>query len=497
MKLNRRKMKGTDEMIVETTKGKIEGVYENGMIAFKGIPYAKPPVGKLRFKAPVPVDNWNDTINANHFGPRCLQTKEQEYKDNLEYSEDCLNLNIWTPTTGGEKKPVIFYIHGGGHISGANSDEFFDGQHLIRDKEAVMVAPNYRLGAWGYLYLGELLGEEYEDSGNCGLLDQLIALKWVNENISAFGGDPHMVILMGQSAGAKSVANLMVTPNAKGLFHRAILQSGATQCIRDRHTATKLALYTLEALGLTEITAREILNKSGEEILKAQELAYHKVNTGHLFGPVLDGKTIKESPEEYIQSGKMGNLPVLIGFNKEELFFSNPDINKYEEEVKEILQKTYGLNWAFVYEKYVKYCSKIPSPIAFDQIQTDCVYGNATSALTQLLSANGAMVWSYRWDYGGNGKASHFSEMPYIFGYTMEESMKGYDKKDQALAELMNETWMAFIMTGNPENQYLRKWYPCTMSEMGYRMHLDKVCHLEQINLHSYMEGFPMQVIKL
>jgi para-nitrobenzyl esterase len=212
------------------------------------------------------------------------------------------------PDSDTKKRPVVFYIHGGGHFSGANSDTFFDGPHLIRDKEAIMVAPNYRLGALGYLYLKDYLGEEYADSGNCGLLDQICALKWVHDNIEAFGGDKDNVILMGQSAGGKSVANLMVTPAAKGLFRRAIIQSGATQCIRDMHTASKLASVMMKELGLKKANAEEILTMDGEKIIEAQKRAYKQINAGHLFGPVLDGRTILETPEEYVKNGKIGEF---------------------------------------------------------------------------------------------------------------------------------------------------------------------------------------------
>ena len=168
-------------MIIETKSGKVEGYPENGMIAFKGIPFAEAPVGKLRFKPPVPAAPWNGILKADKYGKRSLQTQEQGYCDEIGFSEDCLNLNVWIPDSSATKRPVIFYIHGGGHFSGANSDPFFDGPHLIKDREAVMVAPNYRLGALGYLYLKDYLGDEYADSGNCGLLDQILALRWVHD----------------------------------------------------------------------------------------------------------------------------------------------------------------------------------------------------------------------------------------------------------------------------------------------------------------------------
>lgn len=485
-------------MIIETKSGKVEGYPENGMIAFKGIPFAKPPVGELRFKPPVPAEPWEGVYKADKYGKRSLQTEEQGYCDEIGFSEDCLNLNIWIPEREGNKRPVIFYIHGGGHFSGANSDTFFDGPHLIQGREAVMVAPNYRLGALGYLYLKEFLGEEYADSGNCGLLDQLLALKWVHENIEAFGGDKNKVILMGQSAGAKSAANLMVTPAAKGLFHRAIMQSGATQCIRDTHTATRLAEIILKELGLKKANAGEILSMDGEKIIEAQKRAYQQVNIGHLFGPVLDGRTILETPEDYIQEGKVGDIEVLIGYNRQELYYSDPEKEKTEEEVVQAFRAAYGSNWKLALERYRQFCKTESTAEAFDHVQTEFVYGNATLRLTQLLAANGVKTWSYLWNFTGNKTPYHFTEMPYIFNYSAEESEgKGYDRQDAAYCALMNETWMSFILNGNPENVLLPKWLPCTTSEMGYRMYFEERPHLEQFNLRSYYLKLPMQVIRL
>ncbi|WP_196803017.1 carboxylesterase/lipase family protein [Butyrivibrio sp. MC2013] len=499
-------------IIVNTSCGRIEGYEENGMIAFKGIPFAKAPVGELRFKPPVAVEPWEGIYKADHFGKRSLQTGEQEYSDDLGFSEDCLDLNIWIPrekSKSGQQAadegalkegglPVIFYIHGGGHCSGANSDRFFDGPHLIRNRKAIMVAPAYRLGALGYLYLRDYLGEEYADSGNLGLLDQLLALKWVHENIAAFGGDPDMVILMGQSAGAKSVANLMVTPAAKGLFKRAILQSGACQCIRDTQTASKLTRIILEELGLTRATASRILTIDGEEIIKAQEKAYKRINFGHIFGPVLDGRTISESPEDYIREGKLGSIEVLIGYNRKELYFSDPARGKSREEAAEAFKMCYGLYAKHAMDAYEEYL-KTEDPVeAFDHVQSEFIYGNGTLRLTQLLADNGVRTWSYLWNFEGNTIPYHFTEMPYIFGYSEKDAPgRGYAMEDMNYSLLMNETWMSFILTGDPENVLLPKWPPCETGEMGYRMYFEEKPHLEQFRLHSYWSGMPMQVIKL
>lgn len=484
-------------MIIETGYGKVEGSKENSMYVFKGIPFAEAPVGRQRFKAPVPVKPWTGVMKADHFGKRAIQTGEQGYKDDLGFSEDCLNLNIWIPDTQEKKRPVIFYIHGGGHFSGANSDRWFDGSHLIRNREAVMVAPNYRLGAFGYLYLGEILGEEYADSGNLGLLDQLLALRWVHDNIAAFGGDPDNVILMGQSAGGKSVANLLVTPAAKGLFKRAVIQSGSVQCIRDPHTATQIARTILRVLGI-ENEPERLIDLCSDAILEAQRQAYEIHDRSHMFGPVIDGRTLLEKPEKYIASGKLDNIDVLLGYNKEELCYSGQGQERQEDETIKAFKKSYGLLWEIAYRKYKEYEKETSTAQAFDMVQTMWVYGNAAISLTQLLAASGCRVWSYRWDYGiSGGRAQHFSEMPYLFGYILDPLFEHYNPAEEEMAERMNKTWMNFIMTGSPENELIPDWYPCTTSEMGYRMYFDGQTHLDQFNLRSYYQEAPMQVIKL
>ncbi len=484
-------------MIVNTSTGKVEGVQERNMIVFKGIPYAQPPINKLRFQAPVPAFPWLGVYKADQFGKRALQTHEQEYQDEIDFSEDCLHLNIWTPAIDERKRPVVFYIHGGGHFSGSNSDRWIDGMHLIGASDAVMVAPNYRLGGMGYLYLGEILGKEYEDSGNCGLLDQILALTWVRSNIAAFGGDPDRITLMGQSAGGKSVANLLVTPSVKGMFRGAIIQSGSVQCIRDKQTATQIAKMMIRQLGIVN-TPEEILCKSGQEIMEAQKILYEVVDRAHMFGPVIDGKTITEKPEEYIEAGNITNIPIMIGYNRDELCYCKEGEERPEEESIAAFKKSYGLHWEVVYRKYCEYKKENTSAKAFDRTQTLCVYENAAISLTQLLSNAGNKVWSYRWDYGiRGGPSQHFSEMPYIFQYIEEVDNERYTEEEAAMAKRMNQTWLKFICEGNPQNERIPTWYPNTTSEMGYRMYFDRITHMEQFNLRSNYQEFPMQVIKL
>ncbi|MGO4547211.1 carboxylesterase/lipase family protein [Paenibacillus sp. 2TAB23] len=479
-------------MIVETRHGKVRGYADNDMHVFKGIPYAKAPMGQLRFKPPVMIENWEGTWDATVNGNRAMQ---QCRKEGYFYSEDCLNLDIWTPAADNKKRPVIFFIQGDGLFENSSSNDFADGHRLIQGREAVLVSLNYRLGAFGYLYLGDIVGDQYAESGNCGLLDQICALQWVRNNIAAFGGDPETIILMGHST-----ANLMVTPRAQGMFCRAIIQSGGVQCIRDHVTATALAKYVLESClrqsnGHTE--AEWLQSMCAEELLAGQIKAYERISRGHLFGPVIDGLVIVESPESFISSDTFISVPVLIGYAKDELTPVCVDLDFKEEAVPKKLFYSYGDNSDYLFGKYLEFREQLHPSIAFGKLQTQYIYGDASISLTQLLAENGCEVWCYRWDFTGNSLPNHSSEIPYIFGISDREWEKGYRQEHTFMAAIMNKTWMTFILTGNPNHPELPNWPSCSSGEIGYRILLDEKCYVEPIHLHAYDKRFPMQVIQL
>lgn len=481
-------------MIVETAAGRVKGLQEGRLSVFKGIPYAEPPVGGLRFKPPVPAAAWDGVYDATSCGNRAMQ---QQREAGYTYSEDCLNLNIWTPGTDGRKRPVIFFIHGGGHIEGSSSDPSITGERLIRDKEAVFVSVNYRLGAFGYLYLGQLLGREYAESGNCGLLDQLCALRWVRENIAAFGGDPGHVTLMGQSAGAKSAASLMVLPAAQGLFHGVILQSGGVQCIRDAVTASSLADLVMEALGAGGAQAGNILGMPAEAILAGQLKACGEVASVHLFGPVIDGVVVRETPEQYILSGRLQDMPVLIGYAASELMPEHEDDSFNPDSVAGTLDQTYGDNGDYLKGIYRKYCTVMKPSLAFGRLQTWYMYGNACLALTRLLAENGAKVWCYRWDFAGRTLPAHASELPYLFDRPDTQSEDGYLPGHAWMSQMMHESWMSFALEGDPNTPLLPGWPVCGPGEQASRMILDAAPHLEALDLHGDDGQFPQQVIRM
>src|SRR3712207_215533 len=264
---------------VMTAVGEVAGELGDGVHVFRGIPYARPPVGELRFRPPQPPEPWAGARPATAFGSIAMQSPSP--LENLfgaaerpSMSEDCLYLNIWTPGLDGARRPVMVWIHGGAFVTGSGSTPWYDGTRFAARGDVVVVTLNYRLGAFGFLHLADLIGESFVGSGNAGILDQAAALAWVRDNIAAFGGDPENVTIFGESAGAMSVGTLLALPAARGLFQRAILQSGAASNAMSRERANEVAGRLLEALGIPREKSETIRDVPARDLLAAQGRVY-------------------------------------------------------------------------------------------------------------------------------------------------------------------------------------------------------------------------------
>jgi len=264
--------------IAETKTGKIEGTKEGGLNVFKGIPYAAPPVGKRRWLSPSPVEPWSGVRQAQSFGTIAPQNPAPVELDITNYcyveepqSEDCLYLNVWSPGIDNARRPVLFWIHGGGFADWSGSQPIYDGSTLLGRGNAVLVTINYRLGSLGFLNLDEITGGRIPSTGNEGLLDQVAALEWVRDNIAAFGGDPDNVTIFGLSAGGMSVGALLGLPAAKGLFHKAIPQSGAASTAIRQDQAAQVAEQFLDILGVSASDVNALRSFTVEQLLKAQQ----------------------------------------------------------------------------------------------------------------------------------------------------------------------------------------------------------------------------------
>jgi len=331
--------------VVKTDKGYIKGLSEDGIAVFKGVPYAAPPVGALRFKPPVEHGVWKDTLSAQKFGSVATQNSGKKVMG----SEDCLSLNIYTPHIDHQKRAVLVWVHGGSMTAGAGKGQ---NGHAFTDKDDIVtITINYRLGVFGFMYLGDA-DKSYATSGNNGTLDCIMALSWIKQNIAAFGGDPDRVTIMGESAGAKLISAVLVSPKSKGLFQQYIAESGSVQCIRDTVTAKYERLRVVGALGNGHYNVQTLLKLPADSLMKAQAVACSGIGGNSFFGPVEDGVIIKGDPYQYAVGKNMPRIKALIGTNKVEaaLFMSGDDQLQHPDAA--ILKSLFGDNYPMVYKAY-------------------------------------------------------------------------------------------------------------------------------------------------
>ncbi|CAG7609273.1 Para-nitrobenzyl esterase [Paenibacillus solanacearum] len=462
-------------MIINTSTGQVRGVQEGNLYIFRGIPYAEAPIAERRFLPPLPKQPWDGILEASRFGPKSYQP----VKDQREQSEDCLSLNIWTSGVEQANRPVLVHIHGGGFVNGSGA-EFFGTTFAERD-HIVCVSLNYRLGALGFLYLGDLLGDAYQTSGNNGILDIAAALTWIKENISRFGGDPNRITVSGVSAGAKCASTLLTVSAAQGLFHQIIARSGNTQSIRDTRTANLITLRLLDQLGIPHKEAHRLLTLPAQTILEAQD------NSLHTFGPVRDGRAIPTEPIAAVLGKLSRSIPLLLGTNKDEAvsFLSNTIGLKMQNE--DVLHSLFGTNSGLVLDAYRKAALLKPAEEAWKDTLTDCFYRIAAVRLAEMAAEQGQPVWLYRFEYAGVQGAVHGAEGPFVNDANPAEGKE--------LAHRMHAAWAAFIRSGKPMAEGLPEWPAFTLSERS-TMILDQECRLEREPDLSD-NRFPMQVIQL
>ncbi|TSD64899.1 carboxylesterase family protein [Inquilinus sp. KBS0705] len=450
--------------IVRTTGGKISGSVnaDASVVAFKGIPFAAPPVGNLRWKAPQPVSPWLGVKACTDFGPSPMQTVPTPFGVYTEeflikkepISEDCLYLNVWTGAKSAiEKRPVLVWVYGGGFVSGGTNVPIYDGEALAK-KGVILVSVPYRVGIVGFLAHPELTKESpNHTSGNYGILDLVASLKWVQKNIAAFGGDPANVTIAGQSAGAFAVNYLVVSPLAKGLFQRAIAESGASM-LPGPLGGTDLA--EAEANGVK--TARLLNAKSLAELrnLPAEQLL--KQNN---FRPIIDGYVLPQTPSSAFAANKENQVPVLTGWNEDDAFIGGI---KNAADYTEGIKKRFGAKAAEVLKLY-------PGSIDADaersqiRLSRDGMFGIQNYSWANAQSAKGkAKVYLYRFTrrmpateafkkYG----AFHTGEVAYVFN-DLKFVNRPFEPVDQELANTMSTYWVNFAKTGNPNGPGLPEW---------------------------------------
>lgn len=464
--------------VVETASGPVRGEHDpvSGITVFRGIPFAKPPVGSLRWKAPQAAEAWEEVRDCTAFGPSCPQPAGgivQSIKG--PQSEDCLYLNVWVKQGGEsdkEKRPVMVWIHGGGFSIGSGSQSQYDGRAFAADG-AVVVTINYRLGPFGFLAHPALSKESPQGvSGNYGMLDQIAALKWVQANIGSFGGDAGNITIFGESAGAVSVGCLLASPLAEGLFHRAILQSGSaamTQTLGgDVETSAEGAgIQVARQLDIASPdsdsaeTAASLRKIPAEDLLKAANPRVGLFGKGEQFWPCIDGYVLPESPIDAVAAGHHHDVPVMLGTNADEgtLFLRQIPV-KRPLGYRLFVHTLFGSGSDRVREMFPAGTEDEVRP-ALDKLITVATFVTSARRLARALEAQSSPVWLYHFtrvspaaEKSGMG-ATHGAEIFYVF-----KNLPLYvrDKKDQEVSETMHGAWLRFAKTGNPNGDTLSEW---------------------------------------
>jgi para-nitrobenzyl esterase len=458
------------DSVVETQYGRVRGTTQGSIKVWKGIPYAQAPLGELRFRPPQPAQAWSDIREATTFAPTAMQIVapaggifNREKPEPM--SEDCLYLNVWSPAADDGHRPVLVWIHGGAFVTGAGSIATYQGTSFAEQKDIVVVTLNYRLGTLGFLHLGDIAGEEYADSGNCGLLDQIAVLRWVHDNIAAFGGDPDNVTVAGESAGAMSVGTLLAMPAAQGLFQRAILESGASHNVTTREQADKVAQAMLQHLHITPEQLSTLKEIPVEHLLQAQQEVASSF-LGLMYMPVVNGHSLPKHPSILLKEGAAAKVAVLIGTNRDEsrLFTlespNGPQVNEKR------LKKIFGDAANEALAIYTEDTESKTQSDAWSDILTDEMFRISAIRLAEMQASQGAPVWMYRFDwpspaFDGRLKACHALEIPFVFN-TLHvpglATLTGDAPERQALSNRMHEAWATFIRTGNPHSTNALPW---------------------------------------
>ena len=471
--------------VANTTSGKIRGVVqENKVNAFRGIPYGAPTDGANRFMPPVKPAAWTGIKDTVEWGPEAPQGPHTEIPEvaatipKLTVSEDCLHLNVWTNGLDAHERPVMVWLHGGGFTSGNGSYTMYDGANMARKHDVVTVTVNHRLNSFGFLYLADIGGAKYGHASNVGMLDVVAALEWVRDNIANFGGDPKNVTIFGQSGGAGKVSTLLAMPPAKGLFHRAIVQSGANVKGVSADDATKTAHMLMDKLGVK--TADEL-----QQVPMDQVIAATLSTRGLRLAPVVDGKTLPGGPFDPTAPALSADVPLLIGTTEFEVnFFPNTKLDPIDDtELHAAVKQATRAGDAEVDKLIAVYRKGRPKASDIDLSEIIASDGFRTQVITEAerKAAQPAPVYMYYFTWktpvhDGKLKAFHTLEIPFVLANVDEsKSMTGSGADRYPLQDKMSAAWAAFARTGNPNHKGLPNW-PAFKTDRRATMIFDNHC---------------------
>jgi para-nitrobenzyl esterase len=453
------------------------------------VPYARPPAGELRFRPPVPPRPWQGTRDATSFGPAAPQHAVPWFgrisAAGREYGDDCLSLNVWTPALDGARRPVLVWIHGGGFMVGAGSTGLYDGADLARRGDAVVVTINYRLGALGYVHLGTVLGEGFEDATNLGVRDQIAALEWVREHAERLGGDPDNVTVFGQSAGGMSVGALLGSPRGRQLFDRAICQSGAADHVLDADEARHVARVFLSELGGPPPSHTALGRIDIRRILRAQVATMRKLSGDHrlmVFLPTVDGDVIPEQPLDAARRGATAGHSLMVGATLDEWKLFRLVDQGMRGMSEEHLLARFGeaLAGGFEHapapaeaaalfrEAVLARTGRAKPGEVWSAFQSARTFHHPAARLAEAHAEGGGDVFAYLFTWRPRAArralgACHVLDVPFVFGSTrhpLARPLTGASDAAAQLSQRMQDAWIAFARAGRPGHDELPEWKP-------------------------------------
>ncbi len=501
-----------ETVVAKTIFGRVRGAGKNGVLIFKGIPYAGSPAGVNRFKPAPKLQPWSGVRDALEYGAQSIQPADSAWPEDWKpavSSEDCLFLNVWTPgINDGKKRPVMFYSHGGGFSTGNGGadvwpqNEFHDGAALAEAYDVVVVTHNHRLGIMGYLYLGDLLGEEYAASGVAGMLDIVAALEWVRDNIAEFGGNPDNVMIWGESGGGAKTSALTAMPGAQALYHKASIESGAALRMRSRESAGETARAVLDAFGLSDKQARDLLKIPADNLCDVmRKLPRIPPSSGSVssalaegpgFSPMVDGRYLPHHPYDPVAPALSAKIPLIVGINKDETIFMHrgtPEVFSMDEaDLRRRLESTYRDKTDRILDVYRKSRPEASPAALYIAITTaQWMWRNAITLAERKLALKAAPVFMYIFAYESQepvlpgvsypAGAAHAAEIPFKFNHPGGSLNSDQNPARARAARNMSRAWASFAKTSDPSHDEIPEWPAYTLDERA-TMFLDAECRV-------------------
>ena len=475
-------------VVADTAYGRIRGTEIRGIRVFKGVPYGASTAGRNRFMPPVAPEKWAGVRDALAYGASAPQTEPGARRASSAIAvaaaglppegEDCLVLNVWTPAVkDNRKRPVMVWCHGGGFATGSGSSPVTDGANLARRGDVVVVSLNHRLNVLGFSNLASVASADFAASGDVGMLDIVRALEWVRDNIAEFGGDPNTVMVFGQSGGGRKVATLLAMPSAKGLFHRAVIESGATLQLVEPEAGARVARELLATLGIATGEGQALQAVPLDRLMGAYFAVVRKMNVDQMtqgFSPAMDGRIVPQHPFHPVASAVSAGVPLMLGSTRTELTSSGAadDFSMSDAAMRARVRTLLGTHADRAVDVYGRANpGASPSDLYF-LIASDHRYSGPVMKIAERRAALGAgpvYLYYFRWETpvdGGRLKSPHTIEIPFAFdNVDAAARLTGGGAEATALADRVSDAWIAFARTGNPNTPKLPQWPAFTAAD--------------------------------